>query len=80
MSVVDDGESLYVADYDFFDWRPLADGGKRHPRILRCPIGGCEAGPTVFESGGISPYALAESGDHLYFTNIAHGTVVSVRK
>jgi hypothetical protein len=81
MSVVVDAENLYVADYDFFNWQGLPDGGTRQGRIVRCPLAGCgAAGPTVVESGEISPYAMAEYGDRLYFTNIAHGTVISIRK
>jgi hypothetical protein len=81
MSVVVDAERAYVADYDFFRWQPQPGGGIRQPKILSCPIDGCAApGPVEVETGEISPYALAEHGDRLYFTNIEHGSVVSVRK
>jgi hypothetical protein len=81
MSVVIDDSNVYVADYDFYSWRPDPGGGIRQPRIVSCPLDGCpESGPTEVESGDITPYALAERGDRLYFTNLEQGTVVSIRK
>jgi len=82
MSVVVDGTRVYVADFDFIRWPPPEPGaGERPARIVSCPLAGCPAtGPTEVESGEISPYALAELGDRLYFTNVVQGTVVSIAK
>lgn len=81
LSVVIDATSVFVADYDFFNFQGGQDAAIRTGRILRCPLAGCDAaGPTVVEAGEISPYALAERGDRLYFTNVGHGTVISRSK
>ena len=66
-----------------FRFLPFSRSGcRRTPRILRCPLAGCTAAalPEVVESGDITPYALAEHGDRLYFTNVQQGTVISRRK
>ena len=79
ISVAVDATSLYVSDYDVFQW--IATDGPVEPRILKCPIAGCGTNaPTVFASGAISPYAIAVDADRVYFTNFVQGTVVSIQK
>jgi hypothetical protein len=49
--------------------------------IVRCPQGGCGADPAEpFQSGEISPWAVALGSKRVYYTNFHHGTVVSVPK
>lgn len=49
--------------------------------IVRCPQSGCGADPgEPFQSGEISPSAVAASSKRVYYTNFHHGTVVSVPK
>ncbi len=79
ISVAIDATSLYVSDYDVLQWG--GPDANTPPRILKCPIAGCGAsGPTVLESGDISPYAIAVDSDRLYFTNFIQGTVISILK
>jgi hypothetical protein len=49
--------------------------------IVRCPHEGCGADPgEPFQSGEISPAAVAVGAKRVYYTNFHHGTVVSVPK
>jgi hypothetical protein len=49
--------------------------------IVRCPRDGCGADPAEpFQSGEISPAAVAVGAKRVYYTNFHHGTVVSVPK
>jgi hypothetical protein len=51
------------------------------PRVVRCPLSGCDADTlTVLADGDVSPYGIAEYDTRVYFTNVDHGTVLSIRK
>ena len=79
ISVAVDSISIYIADYDAFNW--VSTDAKLGPRIVKCPLDGCGAtGGTVFVSGSVSPYALAVDNERLYFTNFEQGDVVSLPK
>jgi hypothetical protein len=51
-------------------------------QIAKCPLAGCgEAEPEVVtKDDGISPFGLTSNATRLYFTNVDHGTVVSIPK
>jgi hypothetical protein len=75
LSVAVDESSLYFAQNEFNGWVGAV------PAISRCPLAGCGTDPpTAVQSGDISPYAIALDDERLYYTNVDHGTVVSVPK
>lgn len=73
------GDTLYFGTNDFYGFG--MGGAANHSGIYTCPTDGCDfEDADVFEEGEISPYALALTETHVYFTNILHGTVVAVRR
>jgi len=73
-----DATHVYFAEYDYL--------GAGNPAILkqavsRCPLAGCGTDdPEVVASGEISPYAIAVNATRVFYTNVAHGTIVSIAK
>jgi hypothetical protein len=64
-----------VSDGQYVYW---ADG---RDQILRCSTADqCAAGPTVLASGQADPQRLALDAEHIYWTNHADGTVMSLAK
>jgi hypothetical protein len=79
MSVAVDATTVYIAEHDYFEFGSPDAGGAR--RIVKCPLIGCGSNePTVVASDEISPFAVAVDAERIYFTNVEHGTVVSVPK
>jgi hypothetical protein len=77
LSVAVDDAFLYFASYDTFEFFPSADPAE----ILKCPLDGCgEDDPEVVVSEDVSPFAIAVNESRLFFTNVEHGTVVSIPK
>jgi hypothetical protein len=73
---VDDG-FIYATD----NADGVNSGCESEPRVVRCPRSDCDADSlSVIASGEVSPYGIALYDTRLYFTNVAHGTVVSLRK
>jgi hypothetical protein len=65
-----------MIDWDFFNRESAPP-----PKIVRCLVTGCgSSAPELVRDGNISPYALAVDEDRVYYTNVDHGTVVSIPK
>jgi hypothetical protein len=77
MGISVDATHVYVAASNYLG----LTGPAIVPTIARCPLVGCgDDAPEVVASGEISPFAIVVTGDRIFYTNYAHGTVVSAPK
>jgi hypothetical protein len=72
-----DETHVYLAESNYL----MLSGITVTPGISRCPLAGCgDEPPDVLVSGDVSPFAIAVSASRIFYTNYAHGTVVSAPK
>ena len=77
MGISVDATHVYVAASNYLE----LTGPTIAPTISRCPLAGCgDDAPEVVASGVVSPFAIVVTGDRIFYTNYAHGTVVSAPK